>query len=74
MFDFHLVFTDGVTYDVKNVKEIDVEHHNTNRHLSEDDILSISYPLGDMCLHTPDGCIVIAGKDLLVVDILKQDI
>ena len=46
MFDFHLVFTNGITYDVKNVEEIDVEYHKTHRHLSGDDILSMNYPPG----------------------------
>lgn len=53
MFDFHLVFTNGITYDVKNVEEIDVEYHKTHRHLSGDDILSMNYPPRATCVFTP---------------------
>ena len=74
MFDFKLVFTDGVTYDVKNVQEIAINYRDSHRKLSGDDILSMNYPPSDMCLYTPNGCIAITGKNLLVVDIRKQDI
>lgn len=72
MFNFHFLFTDGITYDVGNVNEIEIKCHEAYRKISGDDILSTRLPLDDMFLYTPGGCIAIAGKNLLVIDALKQ--
>lgn len=72
MFHFHFVFSDGLAYDVDNVHEITITIQKTHKSLSGDAILSERLPLDDMFLYTDSGCVSIAGKNLLVIDVSKR--
>lgn len=72
MFDFHFAYSDGNTYDVKNVTKIKVMKSSGMTEISGDNILSDMIPLKSMCLYTDNGNISISGKDLMVIDVLKQ--
>ena len=72
MFDFHFVYFDENTYDVKDVTKIIVHTPSGSQELLGDAILSARIPLNTMYLYTPDGNITVSGNNLMVIDIKKQ--
>lgn len=73
MLDFHFVYSDGNTYDVKGVTKILVRTSTGMQEIKGDDILTAKIPLGIMCLYSQNGNVTVSGTNLMVVDVLKRD-
>lgn len=73
MFDFHFVYRDGSTYDVKEVTKILVNTSAGVQEIKGEDILTARIPLNFMCLYSQNGNVTISGTNLMVVDVLKCD-
>ncbi len=72
MFDFHFAYSDGNTYDIKNVNKISLQTPAGTKDIVGKDILSTYIPLETMSLYTDNGNVTISGTNLMVIDILKQ--
>ena len=73
MFDFHFVYSDGNTYDVKGVNKVMIQTPSNLKEVSGDSILATPLPLKTMYLYTANGCFTISGANLMVIDVLKQE-
>ncbi len=73
MFDFHFVYSDGNTYDVRGVTKIVFKSTSGIQELSGDDILTAKIPMGLMHLYSQSGNVTVSGTNLMVVDVLKSD-
>lgn len=73
MFDFHFVYSDGNTYDVKGVTKIFVKSPSGLIEFTDDDILTAKIPIGTMYLYSQNGNVTVSGTNLMIVDVLKHD-
>lgn len=74
MFDFHFVYSDGNTYDVKGVTKIAVKTAGGVHEISGDSILTSKISLGSsIFLYTQNGNVTISGTNLIIIDALKCD-
>lgn len=73
MFDFHFVYSDGNTYDIKNVNKISYQAPSGMKDIVGENILSSSIPLKTMSLYTDNGNITVSGVNLMIIDVLKQN-
>lgn len=73
MFDFHFVYSDGNTYDIKGVNKITIHTSTSLKEISGDSILTTPLPLKTMYLYTANGCFTVSGTNLMVIDVLKQE-
>lgn len=73
MFQFHFVYSDGNSYDVKNVNYIAVKSSSGFITITEDKILTAFIPIRSMCLYTTNSVVSISDSELIRIDILKQE-
>lgn len=76
MFDFHFVYSTGITYDVQNVNKIIIAKPSSANQgsveIEGDEILSARIPLKSMCLYSDDGNFTVSGTDLIIIDVKKN--
>lgn len=73
MFDFHFIYSDGNTYDVKGVTKIRIGTTNGTKEFEGDQILTVTIPLYTIFLYSQNGNVTVSGTNLVIIDVRKHD-
>lgn len=73
MFDFHFIYSDGNTYDVKGVTKIRIGTTNGTKEFEGDQILTATIPLYTISLYFQNGNVTVSGTNLVIIDVRKHD-